>query len=101
MDQERLNRFSSTYPTYSRSTYRYSGSSLVERRMKMTPARRISAPIGPKAMLIPANRCAGGSPFSCMAAASTSVSRFDRCDQRKMHGWRSIAARSRSTWDSS
>ena len=101
MDHDRLNRFSSTYPTYSRSTYLYSGSSLVERRMKITRARRTSAPIGPNAMLIPANRWAGGRAFSCMAAGSTSVSRLDRCDHKKMPGLRSIAARTRSTWDSS
>jgi len=69
--------------------------------MKITPARRRMAPIGPKAMLIPPNTCAGGSPFSCMAALSTRLSRFDRCDHRKMHGWRCIAARSRAIWPSS
>ena len=54
----------------------------MSRRMKIRPARRKTAPIGQNAMLMPANVCTGGRPFSCITIGTTIPSRFDLCDGR-------------------
>ncbi|COW76940.1 Uncharacterised protein [Mycobacterium tuberculosis] len=56
------------------STYLYSGSLPILRRMKIIPERRMRGPMRPNDRLMPPNMCTGGNRLSCMATGTTTPS---------------------------